>query len=280
MAVLATAACPAVTACPVVAGPTARCQADPRASASRTVGTQMAACPTGRRCTALPRTAACRTALPRTAACRTVHLRTVHLRTVHLRTVHLRTGYLRTVACRMVACRMVACRMVACRMAGSRRAPPCQTAPRCPVAGRYPAGSPGCRTGAGCRRTRTALTGRLGPAHRAGHRVDTTGRARPPPTRTPTVGAARTRRQAHHRPVPSCQAVQGPEDRPRVRLTGVRSPITHRGYLGKLAYLGYLGNLGLRRCVSTRPRGRASTRLTAASGSGHRRGRRWNRRGR
>ncbi len=65
------------------------------------------------------------------------------------------------------------------------------------------------------------------------------------------------------------------ERRPRVRLTGVRSPMAPRGYPG---YLGNLGYLGLRRCASTRPRGRASMVLTAASGWGHYRGHHWGRR--
>ncbi len=135
------------------------------------------------------------------------------------------------------------------------------------MAGKYPADSPGCRTGAGYRRARTDFTDRLGQARRAVHQGGTTGLVRPPRTRTPTVGAARRqhRGQAHRgQPVP--------EDRPQVRLTGVRSPTA------VLGYPGYLGYLGLRRCASTRPAGRALMLLTAASGWGRRWAHRWNRR--
>ena len=85
---LATVACPVTTACPAVAGPTARCRADLRAPAYRTAGTQMAACPMGR----------CRTPAPRT---------------VLLRTGHLRTGLPRTAAPRTLACRTAGSRMAA-----------------------------------------------------------------------------------------------------------------------------------------------------------------------
>ena len=233
-------ACPVVTACPV-AGPTAQGRADLRVPACRTAGTPMAACPTGR----------CRTAALRTAACRAGLLRTAPRRTGHLRTAACRTAGSRTAA--------------RCLMAF-----PCPTAGR-PTAGRDLAGRPGCRTGAGCRRTRTALTGRQGPARRAGHRVGTTGRVRPPRTRTPTAGAARPRRQVPRSRVPRCLAVAGLEDRPQARLTWVRSPTA------PLGHLGHPGFLGLRRCASTRPQRRASMLPTAASGSRHHRGRRWDR---
>ncbi len=154
------------------------------------------------------------------------------------------------------------------RTGGSRMAVLCLTAGH-PTAGRHPTVSTGCRTGVGCHRTRTAYTGHRGLARRAGHRAATTGRVRPSPTRTPTAGAARRRHRAHRRRARHCQAAQGLEHRPQVRLTGVRSPIAPRGYLG------YLGNLGLRRCGSTRPCGRASMVLTAASDSGHRWGHHW-----
>jgi len=204
----------------------------------------MAACPTGRCRTAAPRTAAPSTAAPRTAVCRMAPLPKAPLRT------ELRTGE-------------------------SRMAVLCLTAGH-PTAGRYPTVSTGCRTGVGCHRTRTAYTGHRGLARRAGHRAATTGRVRPSPTRTPTAGAARRRHQAHRRQARHSQAARGLEHRPQVRLTGVRSPLAPRGYPG---YLGNLGYLGLRRCESTRPRGRASMVLTAASGSGHHwgrhRGHRW-----
>ncbi len=189
----------------------------------------MAACPTDPRRTAAPRAAA-----PRTAVCRMAPLPKASLRT------ELRAG-------------------------GSRMAVPCLTAGH-PTAGRHPTVSTGCRTGVGCHRTRSAYTGHQDLARRAGHRAATTGRVQPSPTRTPTGGAARRRHRAHRRQARHCQAAQGLQHRPQVRLTGVRSPITPRGYPG---YLGNLGYLGLRRCGSTRPLGRASMVLTAASGSGH-----------
>ena len=76
---------------------------------------------------------------------------------------------------------------------GSRTAGPCL------MAGRYPADSPGCRTGAGYRRARTDFTDRLGLARQAVHQGGTTGLVLPRRTRTPTVGAARRqhRGQAH-----------------------------------------------------------------------------------
>jgi hypothetical protein len=254
---LVTAACP-VTACPVLASPlvacpTARRRAHLLTGACRTAGTQMAACPMGRS----------PTAARRTRAYRTVRLRTVRLRTVPLRTVPLSTVPLSTVPLRTVECRMAAC-----RAAGSRTLVPHLMALPCPMAGQYPAHSIGCRTGAGCRRAQTGSTGRRGPAHRAGPRVGTMGRVRPPKTHTPTVGAARSRRRAHRR-----RAAPGPQDRPQARLTEVRSPTVppgHRGYLGHPGYPGHLGYPGLRRCASTRPPGRASVLLTAASGWGHR----------
>jgi hypothetical protein len=259
---LVTAACP-VTACPVLASPlvacpTARRRAHLLTGACRTAGTQMAACPMGRS----------PTAARRTRAYRTVRLRTVRLRTVPLRTVPLSTVPLRTVPLSTVPLRTVECRMAACRAAGSRTLVPHLMALPCPMAGQYPAHSIGCRTGAGCRRAQTGSTGRRGPAHRAGPRVGTMGRVRPPKTHTPTVGAARSRRRAHRR-----RAAPGPQDRPQARLTEVRSPTVppgHRGYLGHPGYPGHLGYPGLRRCASTRPPGRASVLLTAASGWGHR----------
>ena len=221
-----------------------------------------AACPMGR----------CRTAAPRTAG-HTEHLHTEHLRPVPRHTEHLPAVPRRTVACRTAAPRMAACRTAGCRMAA-----PCLMGRS--TADRDPADSPGCRTGAGCRRTRTALAGRRVPARRAGPQAVTTGQVRPSRIGTPTAGAARRlahrrlahRCQAHRCQAHRCQAAPGLEDRPQVRLTGVRSPTTPQEYLG---YLGY------RRCASSRPQVRASTLLTAASGSGHRRGRHWgHRRGR
>jgi hypothetical protein len=245
MASRATAAGP-VTACPTVLG-----RADLRARAGRTAGTQMAACPTGQ----------CRMAVLRTA-----------YRTAPPSTVPRRT------ASRLMAVR----RTAACHTAVSRTAGPCLVAGR-PAAGRYPADSTGRRTGAGYRRTRTALTDRLVPARRAGHQGGTTDRVQPPRTRTPTVGAARRqhrgrahRGRAHPGLVSRGQPV--PEDRPQVRLMGVRSPTAVPGYLGHPGYPGLLGYPGLRRCASTRPPGRALMLLTAASGWGRRWAHRRNRR--
>jgi hypothetical protein len=240
MAARATAAGP-VTACPTVLG-----RADLRARAGRTAGTQMAACPTGQcRMAVLP--TACRTAPPSTAPRRIAPRRTAVPRTA--------------------ACRTPVSRTPVSRTAGR------PTAGR-PTAGRYPADSPGCRTGAGYRRALTAFTDRLGLARRAGHQGGTTGRVRPPRTRTPTVGAARRRHRGRGHRGRGHRGLLGPvpEDRPQVRLTGVRSPTAVPGYLGHPGYLG------LRRCVSTRPPGRALMLLRAASGGGRRWAHRRNRR--
>ena len=243
MASRATAAGP-VTACPTALG-----RADLRARAGRTAGTQMAACPTGQ----------CRMAVLRTA----------------YRTAPPPTAPRRIAARRTAACRTPVSRTPVSRTAVSRTAGPCL------MAGRYPADSPGCRTGAGYRRARTDFTDRLGLARRAVHQGGTTGLVRPPRTRTPTVGAARRRHRgrahrgrgrAHRGRAHRGLLVPVPEDRPQVRLTGGRSPTAVPGYLG------YLGYLGLRRCASTRPPGRALMLLTAASGWGRRWAHRWNRR--
>jgi hypothetical protein len=263
---------------PLSACPTVRGRAVRRARADRMAGTQMAACPMGR----------CRMAAPRTSPRRTAPPPKAPRRMAPRRMAPRRTGVSRT--------------------AVSRTARPCL------MTSRYPADSTGCRTGAGYRRARTACTGRLGPARRAGHRGGTTGRVRPPRTRTPTAGAARRRRrgqapqgqahhcrvhrgqahhcrvhrgqahhcrvhrgQAHHCRVHRGQLVAVPEGRLRVRLTGARSPTVAPGYLG---YLGSLGSLGLRRCASTRPPGRALMLLTAASGWVRRWAHRRNRQGR
>ena len=229
-----------------------------------------------------------RTASLATAACPVTACPTVRRR-VDLRAPAGRTAGTQMAACPTGRCRTAAPRTAVCRMAplpkaplrtelrtgGSRMAVLCLTAGH-PTAGRYPTVSTGCRTGVGCHRTRTACTGHRGLARRAGQRAAITGRVRLSTTRTPTAGAARRRHRAHRRQARHCQAARGLEHRPLVRLTGVRSPIAPREYPG---YLGNLGYLGLRRCGSTRPRGRASMVLTAASGSGHqwahRRGHRW-----
>ena len=192
----------------------------------------------------------------------------------------LRTAY-RTAppstALRRIAPRRIAVPRTPARHTAVSRTAVSRTAGPCLMAGRYPADSPGCRTGAGYRRARTDFTDRLGPARRAVHQGGTTGLVRPPRTRTPTVGAARRqhRGQAHRGRAHRGRAHRGqsvPEDRPQVRLTGVRSPTAVPGYLG------YPGYLGLRRCASTRPPGRALMLLTAASGWGRRWAHRWNRR--
>jgi hypothetical protein len=188
------------------------------------------------------------------------------------------------------ASHMAASHTAASLMAGRRTVAPCPMAARLtagrPMAGRYRVASPGCRTGAGCRRARTASTGLRGPPCRAGHRVGTTGRGRAPGTRTPTAGADRPRRQAgRHRAAPFPEdrqespfpedrqespfpedrlAVPFPEDRLRVRLAGVHSLAPSPGYPGNLEYPG------LRCCVSIRPPDRASTFPTAVSGSARR----------
>jgi hypothetical protein len=234
----------ATAAGPVTARPTVLGRADLRARAGRTAGTQMAACPTGQ----------CRMAVLRTA-----------YRTAPPPTAPRRTAAPRTAACRTPVSRTPVSRTAVSRKAGR------------PTAGRYPADSPGCRTGAGYHRARTAFTDRLGLARRAGHQGGTTGRGRPQLTRTPTVGAARRRHRgrahrgrgrAHRGRAHRGLLVPVPED----RHTGVRSPTAVPGYLG------YLGHLGLRRCASTRPPGRALMLLRAASGWGRRWAHRRNRR--
>ena len=210
------------------------------------------------------------------------------------RRADLRAPAYRTAGTRMAARRTGRCRTAVPRTA-ARRTAPHRTVPSDgpmpnggPPNGGPPNGGPRRRAGRQARlpngrrvpRTRTALTGRRGPARRAGRRAGTTGRVRPSRTRTPTAGAARPRRlahrrqshrrQEHRRQEHRCRAAPGLEDRPQVRLTGVRSPTAPQEYLGHLGYQGYLG---LHRCASSRPQGRASTLLTAVSGSGHPRGR-------
>jgi hypothetical protein len=174
------------------------------------------------------------------------------------------------------------------------------------LAGRYRVGSPGCRTGAGCRRARTASTGLRGPPCRAaGHRAGTTGRGRAPRTRTPIAGAdRRPRRQAgRHRAAPfpedrqaapfpedrqaapfpeDRQAAPFPEDRQAAPFLEDRQavPFPEDRLRVRLAGVrsptpppGYPGNLeypGLRCCASTRPPDRASMFPTAVSGSARR----------
>ena len=135
------------------------------------------------------------------------------------------------------------------------------------MAGRCQVGSTGCRTGAGCRRARTAFTGRRDPPHRAGHQAGTTGRVRLRGIRTPIAGAGRLRRRACRRRACRRQAAPFRQDRFLVRRSGVRSPPP---------LPRYPGYLGLRRRASTRRPDRASMLLTAGSGSA----RRPNRRGR
>ena len=184
---------------------------------------------------------------------------------------------------RTASLHMAASHTAASLMAGRRTVAPCPMAARLtagrPMAGRHRVGSPGCRTGAGCRRARTASTGLRGPPCRAGHRAGTTGRGRAPRTRTPTAGADRPRRQAgRHRAAPfpedrqaapfpeDRQAVPFPEDRLRDRLAGVPQP-PHAGPPG---YPGNLEYPGLRCCASIRPPDRASMFPTAVSGSARR----------
>ena len=233
MASRATAAGP-VTACPTALG-----RADLRARAGRTAGTQMAACPTGQ----------CRMAGPQMAACPTGQYRTAVLRTAY-RTAPPSTALRRIAPRRIAVPRTPARHTAVSRTAVSRTAGPCL------MAGRYPADSPGCRTGAGYRRARTACTDRLGPARRAGHQGGTTGLVRPPRTRTPTVGAARRqhRGQAHRGRAHRGQAPV-PEDRPQVRLTGVRSPTAVPGGIpGVPGVPGVLGSPPLREHPPAGPR--------------------------
>ena len=218
-------ACPAMacqaTACQATACPTARRRmADLRASALRMVGIQMAACPTGPCRTAAPRPAACLTAAPRTAS-----------------------------PCPAAPC-PVAGRPRAGRSMAGRRTTGRSMAGRCQV------GSTGCRTGAGCRRARTAFTDRRDPPRRAGHQGGTTVLVRPRRIRTPIAGAGRLRRRAGR-----CQAAPFRQDRLLVRRTGVRSPPP---------LPRYPGYLGLRRRASTRRPDRASMLLTAGIGSARR----------
>ncbi len=130
-----------------------------------------------------------------------------------------------------------------CRTAAPRTAAPCPGAARpragrsmagrstagrstagLPMAGRCQVGSTGCRTGAGCRRARTALTGRRDPPRRAGHLGGTTGRVRLPRIRTSTAGAGRLLRRGGRRRAGRRQAAPFRQDRLLVRRTGVRSP--------------------------------------------------------
>jgi hypothetical protein len=158
-----------------------------------------------------------------------------------------------------------------------RMAGPCPIPGPGRIAGR-PALSTGCRTGAGCRRTRIAFTGRRDPACREGRRGGTTGRVRSPPrTRTLEAGAARARRRACRRPAapfrvgqfPAAPCLAGQAARfPEGRLMEGRSLTAAREHL---RYPGFPGPRGR---ASTRPPGRASRFPTPASGSARRRNRR------
>lgn len=196
------------------------------------------------------------------------------------------------------------------RMPGLRPAAPCPTASACPMRGRpaadrVPPASTGCLTGAECRRTRTASTGRLDPACREGRRVGTMGRARLPRTHTPETGAARARCRARRRPA-TAQAVPSPAALavtalvprfPAVRFLAVRFLAALAGTVQAVRFLvprlpedrlrgrrtefrrptevrGDPVLPGPRRCASIRRPDRATKVLTAGSGSARCRSRR------
>jgi hypothetical protein len=208
--------------------------------------------------TVLPRTALPRTALPRTALPRTALPRTALLNMALPRIVFRPTAL-------------------------HPAAGPPPGVPAGLMTGRGPAGT-GCRTGDGCRRERTACTGRRDRAPRAAPRAGTTGRGQPSRITTRTAGAGRTRRRrgATFPAVPAgavlvraglvravlvqeelVRAGRVPGDRPRGRRTGRRH---HTGLPARPGSRALRDQPGFRRCASTRPPDRASRRPTAVTG--------------
>jgi hypothetical protein len=159
-----------------------------------------------------------------------------------------------------------------CRTVGreptARRPTPAVPTPAAPTVRRDLA-SIGCRTDGGCRRARTACTGRRDPVRPAALRAGIMGQGLPSRTTTRTAGASRALR---HRAVtlPAARDREAPA-RARVRRTGGRRRTAGPVRPGSPGPRGQSGQAGLRRCVSTRRLGRASRRRPDVTGPASRR---------
>jgi hypothetical protein len=171
-----------------------------------------------------------------------------------------------------------------CRM-GGRQPTARRPTPAGPTVRRDLAGT-GCRTDGGCRRARTACTGRRDQVRLAAPQAGIMGRGRRSRTTTRTAGAGPAR---GHRadPLPAGRVREAlvrealvrevaPQDpdragRARVRRTGGRRRTAGPVRPGPPGPRGQAGQAGLRRCASTRPPGRASRRRTDVTGPDRRR---------
>ena len=260
MASRATAAGP-VTACPTALG-----RADLRARAGRTAGTQMAACPTGQ----------CRMAGTQMAACPTGQCRMAVLRTAY-RTAPPSTALRRIAPRRIAVPRTPARHTAVSRTAAIPNGGPMPNGGQVP--GRQSRLPNGRRVSPGADRLYrppgpSAPGGTSGRHHGPGPAApDPYADSWSRPKAAPGPGAPGPGAPGPGAPGPGAPGPAGPGRPAAGPAHGGPQP-----HGGPGSTWGTWGTLGLRRCASTRPPGRALMLLTAASGWGRRWAHRWNRR--